>query len=192
MQYTTHVTLLARLAEGVDSAAWAEFHERYGQIIRGFARRCGLQSADCEDVTQEVLLILSRSMPGFEYDPARGKFRSYLKTLVMRTVNRIWRQKQREQPLGDMEAVAGAADAGGDDVWDEEWRQHHVRHAMRRLEPEFNDQHRLAFSEYAMKDVPAAQVAGDLGMTLEQVYQVKSRMLRRLGELIAEQVEDEG
>ena len=72
-QLTTHTTLLARLAKGDDSSAWQEFNDRYGQLIRGFARRRGLQPADCDDVAQEVLLGLSKAMPGVDCMAARAQ-----------------------------------------------------------------------------------------------------------------------
>ncbi len=75
--YTTHATLLARLADDCDPKAWSEFVDRYGKLIRGFASRYGLQDADCDEVVSEVLAALSRSLPGFRYDPAKGLFRAH-------------------------------------------------------------------------------------------------------------------
>ena len=85
---TTHVSLLARLSDEADRTAWHDFCSRYGEMIRHFARQQQLQPADIDDVLQDVLVALTRSMPGFRYDPAKGKFRSYLKTVVVRVVYR--------------------------------------------------------------------------------------------------------
>ncbi len=148
MDYTTHVTLLARLSDGVDPSAWSEFHRRYGDLILGFARRYGLQSVDCEDVAQEVLMALTKSMPDFQYDPAKGKFRSFLRTLTVRTIFRRIRQKQASEVQCDIETADGGASS--DDATEA------------------------------------------LEMSLDQVYQAKSRILKRLTALIAEQVADEG
>jgi RNA polymerase sigma-70 factor (ECF subfamily) len=194
MDYTTHTTLLARLSEGVDPAAWKEFHDRYADLIRGFALRYGLQPADCDDIAQEVLLTLSRSMNGFQYDPSKGKFRSYLKTLALRTIFRNWRQKRAHPSLETIEKEKAGAPANPEleAMWEDEWRRHHIRRAMRRLEPEFSDENRLAFSQYAVRGLPAEDTAKVLGISVDQVYQAKSRILRRLIEMIGEQVEDEG
>ncbi len=96
---STHATLLARLRDGEDRAAWQEFCDRYGELIQGFARRRGLQPSDCDDVVQETLLALTKSMPKFHYEPGKGSFRSYLKTIVLHTIFRRSRQKRGEVAL---------------------------------------------------------------------------------------------
>lgn len=194
MDYSTHTTLLTRLNEGVDPHAWKEFHDRYIDLIRKFALRYGLQAVDCDDVAQEVLLNLSKAMKKFLYDPAKGRFRSYLKTLALHTIFRILRQKKTYPLLeqGEEEEKAAAKNPEVEALWEEEWRGYHIRLAMRRLEKEFNEKDRMAFSEYALNDRPAKEVGAMLDLSVDQVYQAKSRILKRLSELIADQVNDEG
>ena len=73
---STHASLLERLRSEEAPAAWQLFHERYGPLIRDYGRRSGLQASDCDDLLQDVLLSLSRALPGFQYDPARGSLRA--------------------------------------------------------------------------------------------------------------------
>src|SRR5688500_13767280 len=95
---STRVSLLVRVRDPRDEAAWLEFVEVYGPLIYRYARRAGLQEADADDVTQEVLRTTVRTMPAFEYDPRRGRFRSWLKTLTMNQVrDHLARGKRREQ-----------------------------------------------------------------------------------------------
>ncbi|HRP64042.1 MAG TPA: sigma-70 family RNA polymerase sigma factor [Phycisphaerales bacterium] len=187
---TTHISLLARLGEGADPLAWAEFCHRYGELIRNFARSRNLQPADCDDVLQDVLMALTRSMPGFEYDPSRGKFRSYLKTVTLHAIFARSRQNHGQAPLREGEAAAARPDI--ESSWDEQWRQYHLRQAMNRIEAEFNESDLAAFTQYALNGRSAKDTAGALGLSLDQVYQAKSRILKRLSTLIDEQVEEEG
>ena len=76
--------------------------------------------------------------------------------------------------------------------WEAEWRQYHLRLAMTRIRAEFNAQDVAAFEAYAAGDRAAADVASSLGLSVDQVYQAKSRILRRLKAVIAEQTADEG
>lgn len=191
---TTHATLLARLAHGAESVAWEEFHQRYGALIRSFARRQYLQPADCDDVLQEVLLSLTRVLPGFSYDPSKGKFRSYLKTVTLRA---IFKRKLRGKGEVNLEHIeektqAASVDEVIEQHWEAEWRDYHVRLAMRTIQVEFSAADREAFERYARCGADAKSVAADLGLSVDQVYQAKSRIVCRLVELIDAQVRDEG
>ena len=78
----TSATLLGRVGLGPgDHVAWARFVNLYGSRIRGWCRRWGLQEADSEDVTQDVLLRLSQKLGAFQYDPSRS-FRGWLRTVT--------------------------------------------------------------------------------------------------------------
>ncbi|MBY0307467.1 MAG: sigma-70 family RNA polymerase sigma factor, partial [Phycisphaerales bacterium] len=144
---STHITLLERLGGGVaveggehsprvvDQEAWRAFHERYGELIRAYARMRGVQAADCDDLVQEVMISLARVMQsGFVYDPSKGTFRSYLKTTVVRAIARRARQNRQGASLEESDAASPAAGPGAeepDQVWEQQWRQHHTRLAMK-------------------------------------------------------------
>lgn len=194
MFQTTHASLLKRLTRGrdADASAWDEFCARYGDLIRGYARARGMQPADCDDVVQEVLLALTRAMPGFEYDPSKGRFRGYLRTMVVHAVQRKSFQRRGERAL-DGAAADGLSDGhDADEPWEAQWRQHHLRLAMRTIHVEFNAADRAAFHAYAIEGRSAQETAEELRLTVEQVYQAKSRILRRIGALVEQQVQEEG
>ncbi len=191
---STHVTLLARLREPADQAAWREFCDRYGELIRAFARRRGLQSTDCDDVVQDTLISMTKSMPGFEYDPQKGSFRAYLKTVVRNVIFRKLSQKPLAQSL-DMDGArrdSAIAAPNEENDWETEWRQYHLRIAMRSIEAEFNDKDRAAFDAYAVRGCDARETAARLLLTVDQIYQAKSRIVRRIAELVEAQVQEEG
>lgn len=189
----THTTLLLRLAQE-DLGAWSEFCSRYGELIRAFCIRRGLQPADIEDVQQDVLISLTKSMPGFQYDPAKGKFRSYLRTVVSHAISRRFRQNPGHAGLSQIDGsraeVPGESDE--DEHWEVEWRQHHLRLAMKMIHSEFNDNDWAAFEAYALEGKDAKELAASLGLSIDAVYQAKSRILRRLTQVIEVQVAEEG
>jgi RNA polymerase sigma-70 factor, ECF subfamily len=193
-QVSTHVSLLARLAGGSDSGAWAEFHGRYHDLLWNFARRRGLQQVDADDIVQEVLFGVSQRIGEFAYDPSKGSFRGYLKTIAVRAIWKKLRQKMDvpAQEEGDAALGAAAADDDVDRAWEDEWRQYHLRLAMNRARGEFNGPDIAAFEAYVLQGRDAAGAAAELGMSVDQIYQAKSRILRRLRVLIAEQTAEEG
>lgn len=182
----TRASLLARLSGDADQATWLEFFDRYGPLVHGYARGRGLQPVDAEDVTQEVLMSLMSAMPGFTYSPPRGRFRSYLRTVTSRAVFKKFRQNRPTTSLHEVADIDPSLQSDNDDVvWEEEWRRYHVRQAMRSIEHEFGELDRLAFTRYALHGESPEQTAQDLGMTVDRVYQAKSRILKRLSALIA-------
>lgn len=193
-QTATHSTLLARVRDAGDTGAWVEFCSRYGELIRGFCKRQGLQPSDIDDVQQDVLLALTKVMPKFEYDAAKGTFRGYLKTAVLHAIYRKSCQKRGETRLPDIEETTrvAAGDSQADIHWEAQWRQYHLSRAMRLIDAEYSITDREAFEQYAVAGRAATAVAADLGVSADSVYQAKSRIMRRLAELIEQQVQEEG
>ena len=190
----THITLLARLGGPDNAPAWAEFCTRYSNLIKGFARRRGMQEADTEDILQDVLVSLTKSMPGFVYDPSRGLFRSYLKTVVLHAIFKKSCQKSGAVALGEVDSLtqAAAKQPDIDALWESQWRRYHIETAMRSVAAEFSERDREAFERYAVEGQEPEAVAKELSVSIDLVYQIKTRMTRRLAELVRQQVLEEG
>src|SRR5262249_49109996 len=95
----TRASLLLRLRDPRDGAAWGEFAEVYAPLVYGYARKQGLQDADAADLTQDVLTAVAGAVGRLEYDPARGAFRNWLFTVVRRKLLN-WRAAQGIRPQG--------------------------------------------------------------------------------------------
>ena len=67
-----------------------------------------------------------------------------------------------------------------------QWDQDHDRHVFQKLlaivEGDFEPSTWQAFTRFAVEGRPAAQVAGELGLTESAVVQAKFRILKRLRE----------
>ena len=92
----TSATLLDRVGLSPnDQAAWARFVGVYGSKIRGWCRKWGLQEADSEDVTQDVLLRLAQKLGSFQYDPSRS-FRGWLRTVTQNALADFLAHRKRQ------------------------------------------------------------------------------------------------
>lgn len=187
---TTRVSLLVRVRDPRDEAAWSEFVEVYAPLVYRYARRSGLQDADAADVTQEVLRTTVRTMPAFDYDPRRGRFRGWLRTLTMNQVrDHQSRGKHREQGSGDTGMHRWLSEQSGqnesdEEFWEREYRERLFQWAAERVRVQFREATWRAFEETTINGRPAAEVAGDLGLSLGAVYIAKSRVLAKLKEEI--------
>src|SRR5438309_11546282 len=97
--------------------AWDQFSARYAPIIASFARRLGARQQDVDDLVQDVLLGFFLKSPTFIYDPAKGRFRSYLKVCTYRALQKRLGKEARlhGKPLDELDAQ----DLAVDQVWND-------------------------------------------------------------------------
>lgn len=187
---TTQPSLLLRVRDSADAAAWSEFDRRYGELIVRYCRSRGLQQTDAEDIRQIVLMNLSRALKNFEYSPARGKFRTYLGRAVRNAMTRLARRPDRRLYTLDQEEQAPAPEVEDDASWEDEWVRHHYRQAMQTVRQTFEPRSVEVFDRL-LAGATTAQVAEEFDMTTEAVHKVKQRIRDRLKGLIAQQIKDE-
>jgi RNA polymerase sigma-70 factor (ECF subfamily) len=175
---TTHGSLLEQLRGPRDQAAWERFVRLYTPLLHFWARRLNLTDADAADVVQDVFTVLVEKLPEFRYDP-RKRFRGWLWTIL---VNKA-RDRRRLVLAGALGAAASPESAEPDPaeaMAEHEYRGYLVRRALELMRAEFQPKTWQAFWESVTTDKSAAEIAAKLGLSLDAVYQAKSRVLRRL------------
>src|SRR5881227_2134577 len=75
----TRASLLVRLRDPQDEAAWRDFVDLYAPLVYGYARKQGLQDADAADLSQAVLSSVASAIGRLDYDPRRGSCRGVLR-----------------------------------------------------------------------------------------------------------------
>lgn len=190
----TRPSLLLRLRDLQDAAAWQTFTEVYAPLLYRWCRRHGLQEADAADVSQDVLAQVAKSIRSFEYQPDRGKFRNWL-GVVLRSKLARFQGKEARAVRGTGSSTAQlalheAAAPDADSEWTASFNAHLVRIALDRIRPNFDAANWRAFERVWLDDCPAADVAKELAMPPTRVYVAKSRILKRLREEIRLLAED--
>ena len=70
----TPLSLLDRLVNHDDDEAWRRFAGIYEPLIRRWVIRCGSQSADVDNIVQDVLSALIEGLPAFQHNARVGAF----------------------------------------------------------------------------------------------------------------------
>ncbi len=183
----TRASLLLRLRDPRDEAAWREFIGLYGPLVYGYARKQGLQDADAADLSQEVLGSVAGAIGRVDYDPARGAFRNWLFTVVRRKLS-TWRRSQRNDPSRRPDAADSAAleqwAAPEEAWWEAEWERHLFTWACQQVRREVTGRTWEVFWRTAIDGQSGAEVAAALGLNVAAVYRARSRVVARLKELV--------
>lgn len=182
----TRRSLLSRLKRLDDDASWQEFHQLYHRLIFSFARRKGLTETEAQDAVQDTLVAVARTMPSFQYDPARCSFKAWLRHLAEKRIIDLIRRRQRAGPspaapagteLEDL--LAAQPDPGvpsPDAVWDEEWRRQILETAIERVKAKANPRQFRVFHSLVVQEIPAKEVRDMFEMSLAAIYVARHRI----------------
>jgi RNA polymerase sigma-70 factor (ECF subfamily) len=176
----TPASLLEQLRPPTDQKAWKRLVKLYTPLLYAAARQLGLQDSDAADLVQNVFLVLVHKLPEFRYDRDKS-FRGWLRTILLNK----WRESKRRSTVVPVQATDAALNqlAGSDlaDLFAEtEYRHHVVHRALQLMQAEFEPATWKACWECVVAGRPAADVASELGLSVNAVYLAKSRVLRRL------------
>jgi RNA polymerase sigma-70 factor (ECF subfamily) len=184
----TSVSLLRRLQEETpDAEAWPEFVRRYGPHLHRWCRTWGLQEADTEDVTQNVLVKLARRLRDFRYDGAQS-FRGYLKTLAHYACCDLLADRQRSAGTGDSQVSQQLNSLEARDDLGRRLAEEFDLELLERAKQEVRDlvkpQTWEAFRLTAEDGLSGAEASERLNMSVAAVFKARSRVQEMLRERI--------
>ena len=187
----TRYSLLARLVEPGDAAAWSEFTSIYEEAVLRYSRNRGLQDADALDVVQHVLLAVHQAIGDWHPTGRPGSFRAWLARTAHRICLRTLRDRRKcDRATGGTSVVSRLGDIEDRDsvVGDEErdWQQWAFCWAAGQVQREVAPATWRAFWLAAVDALPPGEIAAHLGMKTGSVYAAKCRVLARIRERISE------
>jgi len=100
--WKTSKTLLQKIKDNHDDRSWEEFVFYYRDFIFNVIVKMNISHHDAEDITQRVLIKLWKTLPQFNYQPEKGRFRGWLCRITGNEVKDFFRAKGRT-PVVDLE-----------------------------------------------------------------------------------------
>lgn len=181
---TTRNSLLLRIQDSSDAAAWDEFAAIYRPVICRFANRRGLQKSDSEDLAQEVLLAVAAQIDSWQPDAGRARFRTWLLRVANNQTMTIFRRRRRDAVADNSPGLRDLpAEADSESELERGYQRELFRHLARRARDEFAETTWQAFWQTSVDGRSVADVAVSLNRSPGAVYTARSRVLKRLQEL---------
>ena len=188
---TTSMTLLRDVASDSQHARWSEFVERYRPMMEAYLHE-RFPHVDADDMVQETLVALIKSMPAYRYVPEEtGHFRNYLTGILRHKALRSTERSNRQGKLKNDYAYAMARKADGtihlEDGGDDEWRRSLMEIALGQFlaDESIHARTREVFRRVAVNGERPDDVAVAFGIERNAVDQIKKRMMPRLQKIVA-------
>lgn len=179
----TQSLLLVNIQSLENREAWAEFVQIYRPVIYRMARRRGMQDADAQDLSQDVLLRISKSIDRWE--PQEGiRFRHWLRKVASNAIlTAVTKSKlggivdgsAADQSLAEAPDVSAATR----ELQDECFRERFLR-AAAVVKVDVSPITWAAFERTVIQGQSCEDAAQSLGKSLGTIYAARSRILKRL------------
>jgi RNA polymerase sigma factor (sigma-70 family) len=188
---TTRASLLLRLRDSQDHAAWMEFVSIYEPLTYRLMRRHGLQDADAREVMQELFVVVSRNIDRWDPDKDRGSFRGWLRRVARNLVINWLKHRERRLVVAggsELQAMFDQLPASAAETaeFNHEFRRALFHQAAEQVRGEVQSVTWQAFWETAVAGNSPAETAKKLGMNAGAVRVAKCRVLARLKVVITQ------
>lgn len=187
----TRASLILRLRNAEDVAAWEEFAETYGPVVFRVARGRGLQAADAENLCQEVLLSVAQSVSRWVERDDRGSFHAWLLRIAQNEAVDLLSQRATRSLGKDGEQGQKLLDAASlrndiSSLIEREYERELFRLAADRVQQVVSPQTWQAFRLTEVEGQSVQQAAEALGTTTGHIYVSRSRVMARIKEFVKE------
>ena len=182
----TRRSLVERLADWEDQLRWQEFFDTYSNLIYSAARRSGLTDIEAQEVVQETVITVAKSIDKLKYDPAIGSFKGWLLQITRWRIADQFRKREPgnakpprstdDRLTATIERVPDSRIVDLDAVWESSWRENLFEAAVARVKKKVEPKQFQIFDCYVRKEWSAQKVAERLGVNVGQVYLARHRV----------------
>jgi RNA polymerase sigma-70 factor (ECF subfamily) len=180
----TRVSLIERVRDREDPAAWNEFFDVYRPLLTAYVRKRGVSEHDAADVVQDVFARLVRNLADFEFDPERGRFRTWLWRVTHNALT-DWARRRATRDRAErvwVDQFQPADDGASEDDWNALYRRRILEVVLERVRATTQPATWECFAGRILADRPAAEIAAETGVSVNAVYVNASRVLARVRE----------
>jgi len=187
----TRDSLLVRVQDPANRDAWELFASIYRPVIVRIAVARGLQHADAQDLSQQVLMAVAGAVSDWEKRNESTRFRHWLSRVTKNAILNALMRRPKDQAVGGSSAenlLLDIVDQDGrtTELIETEYRRELYLRAASAVRVEFRPETWQAFEMSVTGGVPIEDVARKLGKSMGAIYTARTRIMFRLSEVISE------
>ena len=187
----TRDSLLVQVQDPANRDAWELFAQIYPPVIVRIALARGLQHADAQDLSQQVLMAVASAIGNWEKRGESTRFRHWLSRVTKNAILNALMRRPMDLAVGGSsveEFLREAVDRDGATtaLIETELRRELYLHAAEMVKVEFRPDTWQAFELSVAGDLTTEEVAAKLGKSVGAIYTARSRIMFRLREVISE------
>ena len=179
MENYTRQTLLQKIKDVHNEESWNEFVSIYRPYIYVIIKNLGVKMDEIEDHVQSTLIICWQKLPGFNYDPDKGRFRYWLSRIAKFTVNNHIRKFSRRAELNEKLDIPDALTPDIEAISDREWKVFISKKAWDNIKNDLTEGARLSF-EALMNGESIADISDRLEMKENTISVNKKRIEKKM------------
>ncbi|MCH2181051.1 MAG: sigma-70 family RNA polymerase sigma factor [Mariniblastus sp.] len=173
-----------RNASTNDPGTWETIVHRYSRLIDFWCLTYGVPRSELDNYRQEVFIRLAGSIGRFQPKFAQSSFQAFLKTI---TRNQVFSAHRETDPCGragslPQEVLNAVAQDSPRSHQAEltEAKSALYQKTIKLIQENFSPDHAYIFTEYVVQQRKPADIADELNISTNVVYQVRSRILNYL------------
>jgi len=187
----TRDSLLIQVRDPADRDAWELFASIYRPAIVRIALARGLQYADAQDLSQQVLMAVARAVGDWEKRDESTRFRHWLSRITKNAILNALTRRPRDRAAGGSSAEnlldeVADCDGAATALIETEYRRELYLRAAKAVRVEFRAESWQAFEMSVAGGTEIEHVAATLGKSIGAIYTARSRFMFRLREVISE------
>jgi len=183
--YHTRQTLLYKLIDSNDEKSWDEFVQLYEGYIYVVLRNLRVNINTAEDLLQDVLLKVWKSLPNYEYREGQCTFRTWLCLVIKSVAYNYFRKKSTQnnnknlvydETLHKLDSIT---EPEIDKIAELEWKSYISNMAWKNVQSEFAPR-TIEIFEASLNEIPNNALAEQFGMSENSIRVYKSRVKKVL------------
>ena len=187
----TRDSLLVQVRDPDNRDAWERFASIYRPVIVRIAVSRGLQHADAQDLSQQVLMAVAGAVGDWEKRDESAKFRHWLSRVTKNAILNALMRTPKDRAVGGSSAeilLQEAVDPDGATtaLIETEYRRELYQRAAKAVRAEFRPESWQAFEMSVSGNASMEEVAKTFGKSIGAIYTARSRIMFRLSEVISE------